>query len=374
MSTQELIEHYKNIVVQIATKDGIGTGFILADYDIIVTNYHVVKGNWGVTIKGAHLEKQLADVVYINPKLDLAFIRTQVELTDIEDVLPQEDLLKDGDTVIAIGHPFGLNYSATQGVVSRADRIRDGLRYVQTDTAINPGNSGGPLINLQGKIIGVNTFIIQDANNIGFALSVGYVKQAFEEYEAYPYFGYPTTACGVCNTLVSHHDVDMEKYCPNCGSQVELMELSGIQEEEAQSYEGGNIVQTIERGLDEIGCSSQLSANGQNRWSVVFQKANVEILYKPENRAVYFDSCQGRVPKENIKAIYEYMLRTNYNLQRYFFFTSEENLYFSCIILDMDMPSTEFSELLMDFGYYADLYFVTMQSHFKCLPPVYEDR
>jgi len=69
--------------------------------------------------------------------------------------------MKDGDAVVAIGHPFGLNYTATQGVISKVDRIREGLKYIQIDAAINPGNSGGPLVNMSGEIIGVNSFIIR---------------------------------------------------------------------------------------------------------------------------------------------------------------------------------------------------------------------
>lgn len=370
MSTQELIEQYKNIVVQIATKDGIGTGFILSDYKVIVTNYHVVKGNWAVTIKGNQMPRQMAHVIYTNPKLDLAFILAEVEWIVSDDILPHENLLRDGDTVIAIGHPYGLNYSATQGVVSRVERIRDGVSYVQTDTAINPGNSGGPLINLQGKVIGVNSFILQDADNIGFALTVNYVVNAYMVYAGYKYVGYPTTVCSACNTLVCHEDVEMEKYCPNCGSEVELPDLSASMVED---FEGSNIVKAIVKGLDDIGCSAELSARGPNRWEVEFEKANVNILYKPDSKVVYIETNLGRLPQENIRGLYEYMLRENYRLRYSFFFTVDENIFFSLPIHNMDISSKDFSDALMSFGQFAESFFATMQGHFKCLPPVYED-
>src|SRR5574338_619774 len=90
---------------------------------------------------------------------------------------------KDGDVVVAIGHPFGLNYTATQGVISKVDRIRDGVKYIQIDAAINPGNSGGPLVNKNGEIIGINSFIIRGGDNLGFALPVNYLREALLLYQ-----------------------------------------------------------------------------------------------------------------------------------------------------------------------------------------------
>ena len=87
---------------------------------------------------------------------------------------------KDGEVVVAIGHPFGLNYTATQGVISKVDRIRDGVKYIQIDAAINPGNSGGPLVNKEGEVIGINSFIIRGGDNLGFALPVSYLKEALD--------------------------------------------------------------------------------------------------------------------------------------------------------------------------------------------------
>ena len=84
--------------------------------------------------------------------------------------------------MVAIGHPYGLNYTATQGVISKVDRIREGLKFIQIDAAINPGNSGGPLVNSNGEVIGVNSFIIRGGDNLGFALPVNYLKEALKLY------------------------------------------------------------------------------------------------------------------------------------------------------------------------------------------------
>ena len=176
ISIQETIEKYQNAVVQIATKSGTGTGFYLHEYDLIITNNHVVKGNRFVTIKSKSFDKRLALVVFADEKYDLAFLQPPVDMKGLPPVkLGDYVSLKDGDMVVAIGHPYGLNYTATQGVVSRVERVQQGLKYIQIDAAINPGNSGGPLVDVDGEVIGVNTFIIIGGDNLGFALPVIYL-------------------------------------------------------------------------------------------------------------------------------------------------------------------------------------------------------
>src|SRR4030095_5380669 len=106
-----------------ATQGGSGTGFYAKEYDIIVSNHHVVDDYAEVSIAGKNFEKQLSKVWYCDKKHDLAFIQPPegVEWPDI--YLGGSEKMKDGDPVIAIGHPYGLNYSATQGVISKVDRI-----------------------------------------------------------------------------------------------------------------------------------------------------------------------------------------------------------------------------------------------------------
>ena len=114
----------------------------------------------------------LSSVWYTDKKHDLAFLQPPPGAAFPALPLGQYESLKDGDEIIAIGHPYGLNYTATQGVISKADRVRQGLHFIQIDAAINPGNSGGPLVNIRGEVIGINTFIIRGGDNLGFAWPV----------------------------------------------------------------------------------------------------------------------------------------------------------------------------------------------------------
>ncbi|HET7896916.1 MAG TPA: trypsin-like peptidase domain-containing protein, partial [Flavisolibacter sp.] len=172
MNTQQIIELYRPAVIQIATQTSTGTGFYIKEFDLIVTNEHVVGKNAEVTIAGRLFERTLARVLYTDKKHDLAFLQPPAGLVMPEVKMGDYADMKDGDVVVAIGHPFGLNYTATQGVISKVDRVREGVKYIQIDAAINPGNSGGPLVNKKGEIIGINSFIIRGGDNLGFALPV----------------------------------------------------------------------------------------------------------------------------------------------------------------------------------------------------------
>ena len=127
MDIQQIIELYQPGIIQIATQGGTGTGFYIEEFDLIVTNDHVIETNPEVTIAGKTFLKTFSRVWYTDRKHDLAFLEPPKNARMPELKLGKYENIHDGDEVLAIGHPYGLNYTATQGVISKADRIRDGL-------------------------------------------------------------------------------------------------------------------------------------------------------------------------------------------------------------------------------------------------------
>src|SRR5262249_5833848 len=129
---------------------------------VIVTNYHVVEGSDRVEVTLNDGRKFVTKDIKADPKTDLAVVRIESKdpLPFLE--LGDSDAMEMGDRVLAFGAPFGLTGSVTSGIVSaksRALRINQYEDFLQTDAAINPGNSGGPLVNLEGKVIGINSAI-----------------------------------------------------------------------------------------------------------------------------------------------------------------------------------------------------------------------
>lgn len=192
---------------------GTGSGFVYDNQGHIVTNYHVVEGATEVQVAFTSGVKVRGEVIGVDTDSDLVVIQVDVpeeELTPL--ALGDSDALRVGQTVVAIGNPFGLTGTMTMGIVSSIGRTLDSLNLsssgqafaagdiIQTDAAINPGNSGGPLLNLDGEVIGVNRAISTYNTNadsepvnsgVGFAISINIIKRVVPSLIADGSYGYP---------------------------------------------------------------------------------------------------------------------------------------------------------------------------------------
>ena len=361
MDIQQVIEKYQHAIIQIATRNGTGTGFYVKEFDLIITNDHVVDDNAEVTIAGKTFEKTLSRVWYSDRKHDLAFLEAPKDVDLAEIKLGRYEEMKDGDAVIAIGHPYGLNYTATQGVISKVDRIRDGLKFIQIDAAINPGNSGGPLVNNNGEVIGVNSFIIRGGDNLGFALPVNYLREALQLY--LPIKGKPSTRCFSCGYLVTAANIDSKKYCPSCGTEVKLPE------QPEKETEAVGVAKTIEDILKELGKEVKLAREGVNQWSVKEGSAKIRITYNPENYFIAGDAylCQMPPDPAKIKALYEFLLKENFRMKGLVLSCVKQNIVLSCIIYDLDITKeggiASFRNLFQKADNYDDL----LKSEYACI-------
>ena len=155
---------------------GRGSGFVIAADGHILTNLHVVKDAGEIRVSFADGEEYEAVVVGSDPRTDLAVLK--IEATDLPVVtFGNSDSLEVGESVIAVGSPFGLTHSVTSGIVSAVGRtdldITDLDNLIQTDASVNPGNSGGPLVNYLGEVVGVNVAIYSpNGGNIGLGFAV----------------------------------------------------------------------------------------------------------------------------------------------------------------------------------------------------------
>ncbi len=165
----------------------VGSGFIINQEGLVLTNSHVVFGRQAITVTLDDGQKIEAKLLGADPIFDLAVLRIPVSREgDPTAALGDSDSVRIGEEVIAIGNPFGLEQTLTRGVVSGLNRIMPGspvltLPLIQTDASINPGNSGGPLMNRCGEVIGINTSILAEAQNIGFAVPINVAKSVIPE-------------------------------------------------------------------------------------------------------------------------------------------------------------------------------------------------
>ena len=154
-----------------------GSGVVIDSEGTILTNAHVVEGAIAIEATFSDDKTYAAEIIGLAPELDLAVLRLDSDSTSMSvDIGSSADLML-GETVIALGNPFGLGHTVTTGVISAIDRPLETERriyqnFIQTDASINPGNSGGPLVNIDGELVGINTAIRSNAEGIGFAIPV----------------------------------------------------------------------------------------------------------------------------------------------------------------------------------------------------------
>ena len=179
--------------------NGEGTGFLWKKAGFVVTNYHVIAGMNKVTVSLSDGTKQSARVVGFDRHKDIALLKlaSKQSLQNLMKrplVVADSDHLQVGQIAIAIGNPFGLSSTLTQGVISAIDRDVPGMEgvmsdeMIQTDASINPGNSGGPLLNSRGELIGMNTLILTRTGGsagIGFAVPSNEITQAVNQIMRY---------------------------------------------------------------------------------------------------------------------------------------------------------------------------------------------
>ncbi|MBN1413353.1 MAG: trypsin-like peptidase domain-containing protein [Spirochaetales bacterium] len=214
---ENIIAKIKNKIVIIKNPDGSqGTGIVLDSNGIIVTNSHVVAQNRIVKVETNEKKSYIGKVIGSNKQIDFAFILCdRLKLEDFPVLSKRENLLE-GEDVVAIGHPHGYDFTVTQGIISTAKREIKGVHYIQTDVPINPGNSGGPLLDRNGEILGINTWIVMNAQNLSFAVPSDYLQTAYSSLLPYDKLvtGYYCPACG-------NLDEEKRKYCRKCGDDLQ---------------------------------------------------------------------------------------------------------------------------------------------------------
>ncbi|MGB9720618.1 MAG: trypsin-like peptidase domain-containing protein, partial [bacterium] len=198
---------------------GRGSGFFMNDKGLFITNKHTVELDTFVKIQLYNNQEIESIVVYADNDVDFAFCLANVNQSK-PIPLADSNLIKEGESVLAIGHPYGYDFTVSKGIISCKKRNVKGITYIQTDVPINPGNSGGPLINTRGEAVGINTWVVGEADNMNFAIPVNSVREVLNHlntiHSKLPEMYY----CPVCGFLSDEFiKTTKAEYCKNCGTQ-----------------------------------------------------------------------------------------------------------------------------------------------------------
>jgi serine protease Do len=243
-TAQDLFEIVVDTVVGIQTEDGSGSGVIIDSNGVIATNHHVVGDCFDVIVRLKDNTQLNGQVVRSYKDVDLAFVKIKLDKSPSffsslissmkAKVLLCNRPLKVGEAVFAIGHPLGLEFTLTQGIVSSAERSINGAKYVQIDASINPGNSGGALYSIYAELLGINTMVLSGAQGLNFAIPASIISERYKEFLSEQSRG----LINYCNTC--GHSSGSEKYCGFCGSSLQSRKSTSavIQPQPKQQEQG----------------------------------------------------------------------------------------------------------------------------------------
>lgn len=167
--------------VAVRADQSYGAGVAVEKAGFILTNLHVVDGAKVITVTPFGADAISAELLDSDRELDLALLRVPGPLTN-EASIGHSKSLGVGDEVLAVGSPRKMYFSVSRGMVSFPNRFLDGVEYIQTDLPINVGNSGGPLVDRDGKVVGIVSFILRDSQGISFALPIDRAVARFGEH------------------------------------------------------------------------------------------------------------------------------------------------------------------------------------------------
>jgi serine protease Do len=173
MSFESIIQKVKGSVLYLQTPTGAGTGFGISREGHILTCNHVVTEE-AVTVISVTGDRWTVPVLARSAETDLALLQLEnSSLPPLSFADPASIL--EGQTVFALGHPLGLDFTVSRGVVSNRNRVLNGVQYIQVDAPLNSGNSGGPIINERGEMIGVAVAGVAESQGLGFAIALSHI-------------------------------------------------------------------------------------------------------------------------------------------------------------------------------------------------------
>jgi serine protease Do len=344
----EYLDLYRQIIVKIATPYSTGTGFYLSDRNVIVTNYHVVEDNLSVIAESAGFERQLVKVLYIDARYDLAFLSAPASA----EVLPVVRLgvnktLKAMDKVTADRASVWTRIFCQEWYYFEYLRNMNGIPYLHIDAALNPGNSGGPLVDTDGDIVGINTFVMREGIIRVFHCLSGFwlihwllLRSAGAVMSA---------RCIGCMSVITEAAIENERLCSKCGHKVQLPHL-------VDEYVPSGPARTIERMIGRMGHDVGLCRSGHNSWEIKEGSATIHIIYHEKSGRIYAEAVLCELPGDNIKPLYEYLLRENFNNSGLSLSLHDRDIVLSFLIFEQYLDEETGRSLLTDLSKKADYY------------------
>lgn len=349
----QLPEKSADSVFKISTSSGTGSGFYLRDKNILVTNFHVVQGYRTVAVEDQRKERYLANVVFVNPTSDLAFLQPVRNLNIPPRVFDSFASVRERERVYVLGFPFGMPYTETEGIVSSPRQLMGGRYYIQTDAAVNPGNSGGPVVNASGQLVGITTSKFTEADNVGFAIPVNDLQEDLESFNFNREMTY-AVKCSSCKNLI----FSKTEYCNNCGNSIDSSVFDQITPNELGKF--------IEQSLNIVGINPVLARGGEDYWNF-YHGSSMITIYFHDREYLYALSPINELPTSNLEKLLKYILSAPLPAYKLGIFDNKIYIFYRIHMSDMfSAYADDVRKTLSQFPLKADEMSQLFQEHFNC--------
>jgi hypothetical protein len=295
----------RSAVVGIGAGASFGTGFTAMPNGLVVTNAHVVGYQPEVTLRAFDGTEAPGKVVYADVRLDIAFVMPLQTIPTRALTLAHDTAPAVGEQVAAIGHPHGLSFSVTRGILSAVDREVRGVPCLQTDAALSPGNSGGPLVDTAVRVVGVNTSVRRDGQNLGFAVPIRAFVEPLRQYVGPPreiLARRPVYCCPECGIRYPA----TEPRCLGCGALLPFMS-PGL--DRGQQFAAAE--RRIAMLLTRMGFSASGARVDDGCWRLERDGGEIWVRLEPQGRVVFFVADLVRLPRHNHEPLYRLLLTAN---------------------------------------------------------------
>ena len=316
------------IVLPLSTPYSSGTGFYLPAYGWVVTTEHLVRDNAQVIVTHPERGRMLMPVIYLDPYYDLALLATEDIWPKVStngqsvDLGPKPEI---NMPVTALGRPSNMRKPQANGTIQDTAYKDHGTTYIQHDAWLDIEHCGGPLIDEEGRLLGINFFDYTLGKPKAYALPAATIYSCLQEFQAGK--SAKATRCDHCQALNFELGVEDQTHCISCGQPIQFPS-------QVAYYRADGIQATIEDIIDGLNYDPRLPRHGPNLWQISHGSARIMISYHEESGLLTGDAHLCQLPDAHPPEFFEYLLRQNYELEYLTLSTRGRDVILSLLIFD----------------------------------------
>lgn len=330
------LENIKKNVVRISTPYSTGNGIIIPQWNLIVTNEHIVRDCRQVLVEGIHLKREKHDILFLDEKNDIALIAcTQNDASDVN-----FEINDVGDDLRIVGLSITADLMLKEGKRIPCTSEETSVKH---NAFLNSEFNGSPVFNVHGNLLGIGVFINANNKDAGYFLPMFVINKDHEDYTKH----YPVKAvrCPYCESIV----VDYSRNCYHCSNSIKS--ISHIEE-----YEARGINKLIEEVILSLGYDVGISRRGISKWLIDEGSANITITYNEKSGFVVAEATLAFAASEFETEMYTYLMKQNYFNKGMSFNLKEDSIILSLMIYDQHLHFNTCKKLIGNLIKNADRY------------------